>query len=221
MMTVLRDRTHVRGRDNLLLAELNSAKNWVANELYLLSEDLVVTFETEVTPGAVQDYDLGAAVTAAVPGAEVWGLKALWVKYAGETKFTEVCFKDANDPEFRGRDQMDPQPIHPLFADVVNFNKLRFAPSLPASTTLRVDWIGNPPDLTLESGPVTSIPVPAHPAMVDLATAKVFNDLDDTRSTGLEVQAERALKMALHVIKRRQSLTRTRTKPFSRRYAMR
>ena len=213
MILLLRSRTGVRNNDGLILDELNSAKSDIFQRVFLLDEDIEITFETELSPGAVQSYDMGANITAG----EIWGVKKLWVKYSGEAEFTEAEHHDAASPEFLYRDQMTAQVMHPLFYDVVNFDQLRFAPTLPASTTIRVDWIGMPPDFSLETEAVTSMPTPLHHAVMAQAAAQLLDNRDDTRAPSWERRAREWTHTALLTISKRDFSHHIKTTPFSQR----
>ena len=213
MVRILRSRTGVRNNDALLIDELNSSKDAIFQRVYLLGEDIEVTFETELSPGSVQTYDLGTNISAG----EIWGVKRVWVKYSGESEFTEAEYHDASSAEFRYRDQLSAQTMHPLYYDVINFDQLRVAPTLPASTTLRIDWIGSPPEFSLETETVTTMPAPLHHAIMDQATAQILDNRDDTRSAIWERRAMQRTQAALLLVARRDFSHHQRVTPFSQR----
>lgn len=223
MLERLRLRTKKRD-EYFLLGELNAAKDWAWNRIFLLNKDLLITHDTEVTPSTTavtRNYDLAANVTGVL-----YAIKMLWVRFSSETDFTPARFADSSDAVFAYYDRFQTDSTesatnHPVFVDVRNFDQIRFAPPLPANAEVRVDFIRRPPDFSLDTNADIDagddVPEPTHEAIVDKATGQIFNLLDDDRTGFWETQAESKLVTAMNVLRDRQLATPERTKPYRRR----
>lgn len=213
MLDYLRDRTKVCNNDPMLVRELNAGLDEAWKRLSVVFPDLELTFETTGTFSAdTQDFDLGAQITLA--GGTFNASKTFWVKATSGDDYVPVVFMDTNDPRFIERDQMTAQVIQPAYASLVNFNRVRFAPTLPSGTLWRSDWIGKPPKLSLASNTQTSLPDPLHFSVVAYATSVVFDTLDDTRALKWMRDFEATLLSGIHSIKRRQNQTKSGTGRF-------
>ena len=216
-LQTLQDRTKVNNDDPRLIRALNSSLDRVWQRLYVVCQDVKITFESSGTFGSeTQTFDLGEEI-ADLGGDVYYASKTFWIKATSLDKYVPVVFMDVNDPRFLERDQMDAQVIQPVFASAVNMNEIRFAPALPSGTYWRADWIGKPPNFSLQTQCVTSIPEPLHNAILDDATAQVFDILDDTRAATWKREAENKTITAIHVIKRRQNQTNNGTGAYPRR----
>lgn len=214
MLDEVRDYTKVTNNDAKLVRVLNRAKDWAFDNVYLMNADIPVTFGTVLSPAVnTQDYDIQGAVAAIVSEAVVYGIKNMWVKYSGDTDYTPIIFRDATDPVFMGRDQLTAQVTIPLYADITNFTSVRFSTALPASTSIRVDWIGHPLDFGLDTN-VTLIAPPVHRAIVAYAISLLFNEMDDDRDVKWEARAKERLITSLHIINQRQFAQPRKTQPF-------
>lgn len=208
------DRVRARTRhndDTRVINEVHSASTWAWLKIYNSENgaDLLSTFGNEFTMTATtREYDLGAAVTGTL-----YGVKKLWLKFATDTSFTPMCPADANDRQFMFNDQwlasdtLNFAKGHPVYYDVINFAKVRFAPALPVDSIIRADIWLRPPDFdptvnpTLDYG--SDVPEPAHEAIVDKATAQIFELLDDDRWGDWNSMAEQKLNDAMHLMTRR------------------
>jgi hypothetical protein len=211
MLEYLHDRTKVRNNDPMLVRELNAGLDESWKRLSAVFTDLQLTFETTGTFSAdTQQFDLGAEI--ALLGGTFYQSKTFWIKATSGDKYIPVVFMDANDPRFIAQDQLDAQVVQPVYASLVNFNEIRFAPTLPSGTYWRADWIGNPPKLSLATNTQTSLPDPLHFAVVEYAQAKVMKTLDDTRDSMRDFES--TLMSGIHAIKRRQNQTKQGTAPY-------
>lgn len=212
MLDTLTDRTKQHNVP-LLTRELNSALSYVWNRLYQVVPDLQITFETTGTFGVdTQQFDLAAEIAAT--GGEFFGHKTFYIMDANQNKYVPVVFCDTNDYQFQALQQEAAQLRTPVLASAVNFGEIRFAPPVPSGTGWRSDWIGKPPNLSLAANTQTSIPEPLHGAMVDLATAQVFNINDDTREVPWQRKAEDKIIVGIHAVKLRQQQTPQTTRKF-------
>lgn len=216
----------VKGRtkqndDTKVIRELNAAQEWAYNKIYNSEggPDLLITYGTEKMMSAqTRIYDLGANVSGTI-----YGIKNLWLRFPNETAFSPMRKVDATNAEFVFNDQWvasDTTTVatgHPVFYDMINLSQLRFAPPLPASSVIRVDYWRKPPDIEPTINPALTygndLPEPAHQPVVDKATATIFDLIDDDRAEGWEVRAERGLNDAMYLMRKRVQ-TPVRTQPF-------
>jgi hypothetical protein len=220
LVALIKRRSH-HSDDVLVQNELNSAKDWAYERLYNseVGPDLLITYGTEITLAArTRDYNLGA--DAAISGT-LYGIKQLWLKFSTDVAFTPMRAADSTDLRYIFNDQWastDTTTVatgHPVLYDVVNFNKVRFSPPLPAGALVRVDYFRRPPDLDATTNDALAfgddIPLPVHDAIADKATAQVFHLMDDSRWSEWEAKAEARLNSAMYNVQRRtQSPTETR-----------
>lgn len=213
MILMCRNRTKVLNNDPMIIDELNASADEFWKRLYAVCPDVQLTFDTEGTFAAdTQQFDLGAAITAV--GGTFYGSKTFYIKGASDNRFIPVEFMDTNDPRFQGQFQEQAQVIQPVYASVVNFSKIEFAPAMPSGTMWRADWIGKPPNLSLATNTQTSIPDPADQAIVDDACASLFETLDDDRAMSFRVRSDYKRTSAINVIKSRQAQTPFRTRGY-------
>lgn len=213
MITVIQDRTKVYNKDPMIINELNAALDEVWKKLYTVFPDVQITFDSEGTFAVnTQLFDLGAEIVTL--GGVFYGSKTFYIKASGGDKFVTVEFMDTNDPRFQSQLQDTVGVSQPVYASLVNFSQIYFAPILPAGTVWRSDWIGKPPNLSLSTNTQTSIPEPLHQAMVDTATGTVFGILDDDREGIWTTRGIDKTMTAIHAIKRRQFQTPFRTQAF-------
>lgn len=213
MLVMVRDRTKVRNNDTMLINELNAAADEMWKRLYAVFPDCEITFDSEGTfLVATQQFNLGAAIV--LLGGVFYGSKTFYIKGASDDRFIPVEFMDTNDPRFQAQEQEDANVLSPVYASLVNFDQIRFAPELPAGTMWRSDWIGKPPNLSLATNTQTSIPEPFHQAIVDYGTATVYDILDDDREMTNQRKADYKIRSAIDVVKRRQWQTPFQTKAY-------
>ena len=210
MIAVIRKRTK-NNEDGYIITELNTALDWCWQQLYLINPDIRLTFGTTGSLSAdAQALDLATAINTTI-----YGIKTFWIKGAADTDYIPVVFRDENDPEFLALYQLTPvQVVHPVLCAIYNFNQLRFANQLPSGTNWKADWFGTPPDLSLNTQCVTTYPAPLHNALVDYATALVYDSLDETRADKWFGLAQQRLNTANRNVKRRQFLTKTTTEAY-------
>lgn len=211
MIYLVRKRTKTTNDDGWIVAELSDALTWAWEHLYLTNPNIKLTFGTTGSLSAdAQVLDLTTAVNATI-----YGIERFWVKGAADTDYIPVVFCDPTDARFIAMDQISPaQVIHPVLVTIYNFNQIRFGNQLPSATNWKADWIGTPPELSLNTECVTDFPVPMHSAIVARAIATIFNSLDDTRASLWFGIAQDRLSVGNKVVRRRQFLTKSRTKPF-------
>ncbi len=222
MIALLKQRTKIQDSAKLLV-ELRVAYRWAVNKIYKSADgpNLLVTVGEELSIAATtREYDLEANLV----GGTLLGMKQLWLKLPGESKFTPMVPRDVNDSEFQLLDSQtaaDPliASVHPVLYSMINFSQARFAPALPGGSTLRVDYarIGPAPDPTTnptqEDG--TDIPGLFHDGVVNKATAHLFNTLDDNREGSWETRAESVLNDAIFAAgKGTRAEHPVRTRPF-------
>jgi hypothetical protein len=208
-----------------ILSELRAANRWVAKRVFLSTggPDLLSTIGTEVTIAATaRNYNLAAALA---PN-EILGIKKLMLKLPTDTRFTKMNDVDANNEDFIKLDsELDATPLiascHPVLYQPYNFDQVRFAPAIPATSIIRVDYfrLAPPPDPT--ANPLTTngsdLPAIFHDAIVNKATAHCFSNLDDTRVGEWETRARDEITDAIHLASNR-TQTPTETQPFRRRH---
>lgn len=219
MLALLKLRTKVADESKLTL-ELKSAYRWAARRIFNAEggPDLLLTLGEELTAFAsnTKTFDLGAAVAGGF-----LGLKMLWVKLPGDTRFVPMDAVDATDlQDSAAIATPDVATGNPICYAVYNMDKLRFASTIPATSVLRVDYFktGSPPDPTTnptqENG--TDLPDVFHDAICSKAIAQLFSDLDDDREGTWETRARDEITDAVfQATKRVQGPTRT--KPFQAR----
>ncbi len=218
MVLRVKDRTK-QTDESRILSELSGAQAWAFNRIFNSENgaDLLVTIDEEVTLVAdARTIDLATELTY-----EVVGLKRLWLKLPNETQFTRMLSVDAGHPMFMDRDTLPDNETtitgHPVYYYVENFSSVRFAGILPSGSVVRVDYFRFPPALdpttnnTLTSG--LDLPAVTHEAIVDYATAEVWDMLDDSRSGPRMMRALDRLNVALYVLQSR-SKGPTRTTPY-------
>jgi hypothetical protein len=211
MIRDLRDRVKITDNDQLIVDKLNSALSWAWNRIILTNPNLELTFESTGTFAAdTETFDLAAALSTG----QLDQLKAYWIKGAGDTDYVPVLFKDANDPEFLARTQWTAQLAQPVYVAVINYDQVRHAPTVPSGSMWRADWVGRPPSFSLETRPVPTLPDCVHDALVSRAEALLFRGIDDVRSGIAFNEASDLLSTGMKVIKRRQTLTGIKTKPY-------
>ncbi len=207
MVAAVKARTH-DSDDSKVLIELNAAQSWAYNLLYLAEggPDLLITYNKQITLGsALREYDL--ATDATILPDVFQGLKRLWLKLVGETKFTQMTQSDSSIPQFVDDVDDTTTAAHPVFYTVENFSKLRFGALLPTGAILRVDYFRVPPAIdptlnnTLANG--SDLPVVVHQVLVDYATGLRYVALDDDRASGYISTASNNLQTALYSIRRR------------------
>lgn len=214
MLQVLRDRTHLQ-KDSVLEAELTSAQSFIWNRLITDDNGLLVE-STQLTLAVdTSSYDLAAALAVADNKVFV-ALKFLGIKPAGSTRFSPVRFINSSAPRFISASQDDAGSGSPVYAASENFDQIQFAPPLLAGTVIRVDYIYAPAALNLATRILSDLPELVHQAIVDKATAQVFNILDDTREQAWELRAIDKFISAQNAINRRQYQQQPRTRPSSR-----
>ncbi len=227
MLDLLQSRTRVTNRAKKL-GELRSAYRWVVRRVFNSADgpDLLATIGEELPPLAAvtRTLDIGAAVT---QGALI-GIKKLWLKLPSDTSFVGMDPMDSNDPYFIDSDAAtaaDPRVAagHPVLYMVINFSQARFAPALPVGAIIRVDYFREGPapgvpDTSSETSSselledaVTGQDLPAifHDAMVNKATAQLFNMLSDEREASWERNASDSLNDAIYMGHRVQAPTVT------------
>jgi hypothetical protein len=225
MLAAIRNRTHESDTQKTL-TELNLAKDWAFDWVFTMGKDLFLTIGEELTPSTsatTRTYDLAANVTVGT----LYGIKLLKVRFASDSTFTPVAMVDSNDPRFISNDiypssdSTTAASSHPVYVDVQNFDQIRFAPPLPISAVLCVDYYRKAPDFSLDTNAAITndadMPEPFHPALIDKATGQILHYMDDSRWGEYEVQADRKLYQAMNVIRDRQSQNPQRTAPFGQR----
>ncbi len=215
MVAAVKSRTHDTD-DAKVLTELNAAQFWAFNLLYLAEggPDLLLTYNEQKTLGsALREYDLTTNLTYTI-----MGLKKLWLKLPGDTKFTEMRPTDSSTPQFV--DDVDDSTTvasHPVYYMMENFAELRFSALLPTGSILRVDYSRLPPAIdptvnnTLSNG--SDLPVTLHQVLVDYATGLRYVGQDDDRASGYIQTAAANLQTALYGVRRRVQ-TPTTTVPY-------
>lgn len=191
-----------------ILRELRAAYRWVARRVFMSSRgpELLSTYGEELTAlvSTTREFNIGAAVT----GGELLGIKTLWAKLPGDTIFTPLEPADAGSPGFMAADSAptaDPDIAtgHPVFFAIINYSSARFAPALPATTVLRVDYwrLGPAPDPTTNPTATLGTDLPAifHDAIVTKCVAQTFHNIDDEREAADEAKARDELNDALIV----------------------
>lgn len=210
MVTKVKTRTK-QADDTKVITELQSAYDWARNRVFNTENgpDILSTFDEELTLAArTRNYNLAANLANSI-----LGIKQLWLKLTTDTVFTPMIPADTNRTEYVRNDSetaADTTVIatgHPVYYDVINYNQVRFAPALPSGAVIRVDYyrIAPLPDPTanptLDAG--NDLPEVFHEAIVNKATAQVFENLDDSRAGTWELRAESTLRDAMYVTQRR------------------
>lgn len=205
MVAAVKGRTH-DSDDSKVLIELNAAQSWAFGLIYNAEggPDLLMTYNEQKTLGsALREYDLSVNLAYTI-----MGLKKLWLKLPGETKFTPLVPSDSSIPEFVDDvDDTTTVPVYPIYYDVENFAQLRFSGLLPTGSILRVDYFRMPPAIdptvnnSLTNG--SDLPVTFHQVLVDYATGLRFALQDDDRASGFTTLAGSNLMTALYGMRRR------------------
>lgn len=211
MLVLLRGRTKVTNNDAWLVGELSEALKWAWRRLYLTNPAIQLTFATTGTLSAdAQELNLATAVNSTI-----YGIQRFWVKGAADTDYILAVETDPNDPNFIALDQVDPaQVIQPVLYTIYNFNQVRFGNELPSGTEWKADWIGTPPDLSLNTNCVTDFPEPLHSAITARAMGVIYNTNDDTRDGQWFGIAQDELSVGMKNVRRRQWQDKARTKPY-------
>src|SRR3990167_1182230 len=207
---MLKNRTKVQDTVQLI-DELNNDGTWAWNKIYPTNPNLELTFAT-VGTFSVETQTLNLAT---VVDADIYGVKTFWIKGSNDTDYVPAHFYDSNDAVFLSRDQLDAQVLQPTAYTIYNFTTIRIAPAVPALTEWRTDWIGKPPNFSLNSECVTSIPSPLHEAMLSRTEGVLWRGVDDTRSKDALNEAEALLIQGIRNVKRRQFKDRPKIKPFT------
>jgi hypothetical protein len=208
--------------ENKILGELQAAVDWAFNRIYNTENgaDLLVVYaEEETLASRTREYDLAANLAQTVVG-----IKQLWLKFPTEVSFTPMQSADSTKLPFIFNDQWassDTTTVaqgHPVLYDVINFGKVRFSPPLPADSVIRVDYwrkptLADPTTNNSQEDLGSDLPFPVHEAVIDKATAAIFDLMDDTRAATWERNAQSRLQDALYLIQRRTS-TPPEIKPF-------
>jgi hypothetical protein len=209
MLDLLTQRTKIVDKAKLL-RELRVAYRWAVNEVFKSADgpQLLMVIGEEITLNATtRDYDLESNL-----GSSLLGIQTLWAKLPSATTFTRLIPKNATDDEFvtvDGATTADPliSSGYPIFYAVMNDGQnVRFAPALPATTVIRVDYakLGAAPDPTTnptqEDG--TDIPSIFHDAIVYQAAVPLCITLDDTRATAWAGLAVSTLNSAIYAASR-------------------
>jgi hypothetical protein len=209
MVTAVRNRTHMKD-DTRVLQELNAAQSWAFNRLYTSENgrELLVSFaqEIEVTE-TLRDYAIADDLNFAAVG-----FKQLWLKFASETTFTPMVPVDSTDVRFVSGDVGDSDSTvvatgHPVYYQVRGFNAVRFSPPVPSGCTLRVDYYRYPGEIdpTVNNTLDTENDLPAfvHEAIVEYATAEIWDQMDDDRAMARRFSARELLTAAIYAVGRR------------------
>lgn len=211
MVDAVKSRTR-QTDDTKVVRELNSSLDWAYTKVFNSAggPDILLTFGTEKTMAAVtRVYDMGANITGTL-----YFVKQLWLRLPGEVNFTPMVPRDAaTDAEYILADQYPASDTtnvatgHPVRYDIFNFSQVRFSPMLPTGSIIRIDGCIKPPDIDPTQNPTLTyandIPEPTHEAIVDKATAQVFEQLNDDRWKDWLALAERRLNDALYLLTRR------------------
>jgi hypothetical protein len=212
--------------DSKILIALRSGYRWTVKRVYNSEggPDLLSTIGRELSiASTTRDYDLSAAIETA-GGGELLGIKQLWLKLPSDSNFTPMNEVDAETPAFQVYDaELAASPTiasgHPVLYQVVNYDKVRFAPALPSGSTVRADYfrVAPPPDPTTNNTAETAVDLPAifHDAITAKAIAEIFSMLDDTRTGEWETRARDHANDAIHTAGKRVQQP-TRTTPWSR-----
>jgi hypothetical protein len=223
MLDTVKVRTHISD-DTKVVRELNSAKDWVYNRVFISENGPDAIMKTGLTVPILtntRELDIAAAMRTyelPLPG-ELYGVKQLWLKLPTEIKYTPMDTKDTGDPAFQmtdtGDDANEVATGHPVYYDMVNFSVARFSWIIPAGSSIRADLWEVPPAFDLATNTTTAIPTCLHQSICDKATAQCFVNLDDDREPMWERNAERKIREALFALNKRTEPIKTQ--PFRRR----
>lgn len=206
MVDLVRDRSK-QSDTAKILRELRAAFRWCSTKVFLVAggAELLSTIGQELTLAAdTRDYDLADNVT--VTGTFL-GLKQIWAKLPGDTMFTPMVERDILTPEFQIRDSQpaatpDVARGHPILYQPYNFSQLRFAPTIPATSVLRVDFFHFGPvlDPTTNNSPDVGVDLTSlfHDAVACKASAHCLENLDDDRTGAWETRARDYLNDAVY-----------------------
>lgn len=210
MVTQIQDRTK-HPSTTKIGNELKAAYRWAMRKIYNSENgpDTLVTIGEEKTLVArTRTYDVSAAVTNSF-----LGIKQLWVKLSTDSVFSPMVPTDTNSMDFMIRDSeinSDTSVVavgHPVFYDSINFGQVRFAPALPSGAVVRIDYYQFA--IALDVAAVTTLTEGQKvfdaitDAIMDKATAQVFNLLSDDRELKWELSAKENLVDAIWNINRR------------------
>lgn len=225
MLALLSQRTKIKN-DPKVLNELRVAYRWAVNRIFKSADgpQLLVTVGEELPAllATTRDYDLESNLV----GGTLLGLQTLWAMLPTEILFTRLIPREISQQDFIAMDSStaaDPKIAtgYPVFYAVTNYGQVRFAPSLPTGTVLRADYarIGPAPDPTTnptqQDG--TDLPSLFHDAIVNKATAHLFDTLDDDRAGGWETRAIDVLNDAIYAAGKATRTARpVETRPFRR-----
>jgi len=223
MLSILTQRTKISKPDRLL-AELRVAYRWAVNEIFKSADGpqllMTVGEELPVLAATTRNYDLETNLV----GGSLLGLQNLWARLPGAITFSLLTPRDVTSSDFVASDThtaADPliASAYPIYYAVVNDGQVRFAPALPSGTYLRADYarLGPEPDPTVnptqQDG--TDIPAMFHDAVVNKATAHLFNTLDDSRESSWETRAIQSINSAIYAAGKGTRTQRpVETKPF-------
>lgn len=204
MTDLLYQRTKISDRSKLL-RELRVAYRWAVNEIFKSADgpQLLIKVGEELTlVGTTRDYDLESNLVSG----NLLGLQQLSVKFTSDTLFTNAIQRNVTDPDFTELDShtvADPLIAsgHPVFYAVTNFGQVRFSPALPSGAVIRATYamLGAAPDPTTNPTATdgTDLNSLFHDAIVNKATAHLFNTLDDSREGSWETRAMSTLTTAI------------------------
>lgn len=195
--------------DYKVLIELQDAAEWAGRRVYNSENgpDLLITMGEEVALAA-RTRTLDLAGEDVLVNA-LLGIKQLWLKLPSDSIFTPMVAADSNSMQFiRNDSELDSDTSvvaqgHPVYYDVLNFSQVRFAPALPASSKIRVDYYTSTAFNEVSGEASVALPEIFHQAILAKATAQVYEDLDDSRAMVWEGRALSMLQDALYVANRR------------------
>jgi hypothetical protein len=231
MFDLLTDATKQRDQGKLLRA-LRQAHRWTALRIYNAANgpELLATIGEEYAINVTtKTIDLAAIVL----GGQFLSCKMLWLKFTNDAKFTPMVPANTDDEEFRALDtDLAASPTiaagHPVLFAIENFSQARFAPALPASSTVRLDYYRIPPEPGAAEAGETSLseededwevavdlPAIFHDGMVERAKGFLWHNLDDDRENLAIKSAIDEITEAIYMSKRTKGPTTTR--PFRQR----
>lgn len=184
--------------------ELLAAYRWAHRRVFNTENgpNLNVIIGEEITLAArTKEYELDIVTVESF-----LAIKQIWLRLPGETTFTPMVSADTNDPAFMAWDS-DPNSStlvasgHPVGYNSINFGSVRFAPALPATSVIRVDYFTQFDGDC--NGPSANMCGVIEDAVMDKCTSLVFNLLDDDRWTKWEASANTNLTDAIWVLQKR------------------
>lgn len=196
-----------------IIEKLNAAQSWIFNRLLPMNKEILKVTDMQLTMAAdTHSYDLAANVTTGT----LYSIENFGVKYASDSQFLPVVFLAGSDARFLYWDQQPVQATRPVYVVIDNFNKVRFAPGLPISTVIRVDYIYGPRDMNPNTQTTCDLPSAFHQAIVSEAISRDFRALDDDRSQEYRVIALDEEYGAKNVLGIRQFMQPPRTRSSNR-----